>query len=99
MLSLVGSGIFYDLVGYLISLMSPVHFFCISLQVVIFAHERGWHDEIIRSDHKALQWLLHNHTGLSRLGRWALSLQGYSFTVIHIAGTLNNAADYFQETS
>ena len=50
---------------------------------------------VIRSDHKALQWLLHNHTGLSRLGRWALSLQGYSFTVIHITGTLNNAADYF----
>ena len=31
----------------------------------------------------------------SRLGRWALSLQGHSFSVEHVKGSENTVTDYF----
>ena len=50
---------------------------------------------VVKSDHKAFQWLYKNHVGTSRLGRWALSLQGHSFSVEHVKGLENTVTDYF----
>ena len=47
----------------------------------------------IMTDHSALQFLNRMHNSNHRLTRWALSLQPYSFTVVHRAGVSNGNAD------
>lgn len=49
----------------------------------------------IRSDHAPLQWLTQNKDKSSRLMRWALSLQGYNFSIEYIKGSENFLADTF----
>ena len=34
---------------------------------------------LLRTDHKALLWLVDKHTTSARLSRWALELQNYTF--------------------
>ena len=45
------------------------------------------------TDHCALKWLFTNHHSASRLVRWSLQLQAYSFEVVHIKGKHNSNAD------
>ena len=49
---------------------------------------------ILKSDHKALMWLVENHSRGGRLTRWALELQSYSFKIHHIKGKDNQSADF-----
>jgi hypothetical protein len=48
---------------------------------------------IIKTDHAPLQWLQENKDRTSRRMRWALALQGYSFTIKYIKGKDNFLAD------
>jgi len=50
-------------------------------------------EAIIETDHKALTWLAGMKNSSSRLTRWALLLQEYSFTVKHKAGKKHTNAD------
>ena len=45
------------------------------------------------TDHRALQWLFHNHTVNQRLQRWALQLMEYNFEIVHRPGGANANAD------
>ena len=47
----------------------------------------------VYTDHKALQWLHNMKDPSNRLGRWALKLQEYQYTVIHKEGKKNQNAD------
>ena len=47
----------------------------------------------VYTDHKALQWLNNMKDPSNRLGRWALKLQEYQYTVIHKEGRKNQNAD------
>ena len=47
----------------------------------------------IVTDHSALQWLATKKMENKRLTRWALTLQEYSYTIQHRAGTANANAD------
>lgn len=47
----------------------------------------------VQTDHRALQWLDRLKESNSRLARWSLALQPYSFTVEHRSGTKNANAD------
>ena len=47
----------------------------------------------VYTDHKALQWLNNLKDSPNRLGRWALKLQEYQYTVIHKEGKNNKHAD------
>ena len=47
----------------------------------------------VYTDHKALQWLNNMKDPSNRLGRWALKLQEYQYTVIHKEGKKNQNAD------
>ena len=61
---------------------------------VIFFHNYLINNKFtVYTDHKALTWLKTiKHTN-SRLIRWALRLQEYTFDIIHKPGKSNNAAD------
>ncbi|KAG5864333.1 hypothetical protein JTB14_018731 [Gonioctena quinquepunctata] len=48
---------------------------------------------IIQTDHKALSFLLNCSLLNSRLTRWILSIQRFSFKIIHISGKENKIAD------
>ena len=48
---------------------------------------------VIQTDHRSLQWLDRLKENNSRLTRWSLALQPYSFTVVHRAGSANGNAD------
>jgi len=49
---------------------------------------------IIKSDHVSLQFLNSlKDSGASRLHRWSLRLQQYSYSLIHVRGINNNLAD------
>lgn len=48
---------------------------------------------VIKTDHAPLIWLRQNKNKNSRLMRWALSLQGYDFTIKYIKGSENFLAD------
>ena len=50
-------------------------------------------DFVIQTDHRALQWLNSLKDSNSRLTRWSLTLQAYSFSVRHQPGTTNSNAD------
>ena len=50
-------------------------------------------DFVIQTDHRALQWLNSLKDSNSRLTRWSLTLQAYSFSVRHRPGTTNSNAD------
>lgn len=52
----------------------------------------GKHTKVY-TDHKALEFLMTSKLIHDRLKRWALYLQEYRFTVIHIPGTANIVAD------
>ena len=45
------------------------------------------------TDNISVKWLKQIKNCQGRLGRWALSLQGYNFQVIHKSGTANGNAD------
>ena len=47
----------------------------------------------LRTDHAALQWLLHFHCPEGQVARWIQSLQQYNFTVQHRAGSKHGNAD------
>ena len=49
---------------------------------------------LLRTDHKALEWLDSARFTNSKLERWAMQLQGYDFTVQYIKGSTNCVADY-----
>ena len=49
---------------------------------------------ILKTDHKALLWLLDNHSKGRRLTRWALEIQEYFFKIQFIKGSENIIADY-----
>jgi hypothetical protein len=49
---------------------------------------------LLRTDHKALEWLDSARFTNSKLERWAMQLQGYDFEVQHIKGSTNCVADY-----
>ena len=51
------------------------------------------HDFKIITDHSSLRWLCNLHNPTGRLARWALELQGYTYTVVHRKGTLNHVPD------
>ena len=48
---------------------------------------------IVQTDHRSLKWLNRLKENNSRLTRWSLALQPFSFTVEHRAGTANGNAD------
>ena len=49
---------------------------------------------VILSDNNALMWLFNKSTYKSaRLTRWAMSVQGFNATLLHLPGTLNRVAD------
>ena len=48
---------------------------------------------VIQTDHRSLKWLNRLKEKNSRLTRWSLALQPYSFVVEHRAGTANGNAD------
>lgn len=47
----------------------------------------------LRTDHKALTWLMGYSELHGMIGRWLTALQGYDFEVIHRAGRLHSNAD------
>ncbi len=47
----------------------------------------------IETDHKALKWLMEMKDPRGRLGRWVMTLQGYSFDIQHLPGKENFVAD------
>ena len=48
---------------------------------------------VLQTDHRALEHLLMAKLVNKRLSRWALRLQGFSFTIVYRAGTANANAD------
>ena len=48
---------------------------------------------IIQTDHLSLKWLNSLKENNSRLTRWSLALQPYSFEVVHRPGSANRNAD------
>ena len=48
---------------------------------------------IVQTDHRSLKWLNRLKDNNSRLTRWSLALQPYTFEVEHRAGTANSNAD------
>ena len=48
---------------------------------------------LIRTDHSALQWLLHFRQPEGQTARWLEALQGYSFTVQHQPGSQHSNTD------
>lgn len=51
------------------------------------------------TDHASLQWLMRQRDLSGRLARWALKLQGYTFTIQHRKGTENVVADTLSRIS
>jgi transposase InsO family protein len=49
---------------------------------------------LLRTDHKALEWLATARFANSKLERWAMHLQAYDFEVEYIQGSTNTVADY-----
>ena len=47
----------------------------------------------LQTDHSALKWILGQKDLTPRLARWALILQGYSFSIKHVKGSLNVVPD------
>ncbi len=47
----------------------------------------------VQTDHRSLEWLNRLKDKNTRLTRWSLELQSYSFTVCHRAGKANANAD------
>jgi hypothetical protein len=56
-----------------------------------YLHGRHW---LLRTDHKALEWLNTARFTNSKLERWAMHLQEYDFDVEYIPGDTNKVADY-----
>ena len=48
---------------------------------------------VLQTDHRALEHLLTAKLVNNRLSRWALRLQGFSFTIVYRSGTANASAD------
>ena len=54
---------------------------------------------LVQTDHHALEWLDRLKENNSRLTRWSLSLQPFSFTVVHRSGHCNGNADALSRVS
>ena len=54
----------------------------------------GYHFTVV-TDHASLKWLDNIKDPTGRLGRWALKMQQYDFTIIHRKGTDNVVPDAF----
>jgi hypothetical protein len=61
-----------------------------------YLHGRHW---LLRTDHKALEWLNTARFTNSKLERWAMQLQEYDFDVEYIQGSTNTVADYLSRAS
>jgi RNase H-like domain found in reverse transcriptase/Integrase zinc binding domain/PHD-finger/Integrase core domain len=61
-----------------------------------YLHGRHW---LLRTDHKALEWLSTARFTNSKLERWAMQLQEYDFDVQYIQGSTNVVADYLSRPS
>jgi hypothetical protein len=66
--------------------------------VVMFAVEKFRHylhgiPFLVRTDHKALDFIFKNQDAKGRLGRWAVILSEFDYTVQHKPGVLNEVAD------
>lgn len=48
---------------------------------------------VVVTDHASLQWLMRQRDLSGRLAKWALKLQGYSFSIKHRKSTENVVAD------
>ena len=49
---------------------------------------------VVESDHAPLQWLDRVKLTNQRLLRWSLTLQEFSFDIVHVKGKDNVVADY-----
>ena len=54
---------------------------------------------LLQTDHRLLMWLDKLKDKNSRLARWSLILQQYTFTVVHWAGSANGNADALSRAS
>eukprot|EP00884_Botryococcus_braunii_P007052 jgi/Botrbrau1/16348/Bobra.178_1s0001.1 len=74
---------------------APTEGECLALVWAIekFRHFLDGRHFIVYTDHAALQWLNTERHANSKLERWALRLQEYTFTVIHKKGEENLVAD------
>eukprot|EP00884_Botryococcus_braunii_P003186 jgi/Botrbrau1/12869/Bobra.0188s0011.1 len=74
---------------------APTEGECLALVWAIekFRHFLDGRHFIVYTDHAALQWLNTKRHANSKLERWALRLQEYTFTVIHKKGEENLVAD------
>ena len=54
---------------------------------------------LLENDHKPLTYLETSKSSNPRLMRWALALQAYSFTIVHMKGTNNIFADLLSRCS
>jgi len=59
-----------------------------------FDHYLLGHNILVRSDHKPLKYLGSCSTKNERIKRWASNLAQYDFTIEHISGQHNSAADF-----
>ncbi|MEM7282731.1 MAG: RNase H-like domain-containing protein [Pseudomonadota bacterium] len=60
--------------------------------IELFRHYLYGRKFIVRTDHRALKWLMKREHG-TRVTRWVMRLQEYDFEVFHRAGTASSNAD------
>lgn len=61
------------------------------LRITYYRHYLAGMEFLLRTDHKALEYMQNNKDPTSRLLRWSLKLQEYKFKVQYIKGNTNIA--------